>query len=415
MRLNGTITAALLLGFTAGCAGGDGSWGGTVTDSAGVTLVANDGRAIWSDASRWTLSEELRFGEVEGDPNYQFGQIGMISVASDGRMFVLDAQALHIKVFDDNGRYIQTLGGPGSGPGELGRGVGFCLMAAGDTVWVPDLMNQRINRWAPDGAVLPSIPLPFSQMLPATFRYTSAGEITYQVRPIPLPNAPAPDSMDTILLFGSDGSIADTLMRFPTGEGFGIRGGAPQFNVWYPEPAWDVTDGLKIVYGVSDNYRFGIYSDGGTPERIVTMPFDAAEVTDRERQVVLDFLREMATDQGAPPERVAQFLSMVNFGEYIPAFSTILSGPRGTVWVQHIQSIGDMTEEELEGFNIQDLGAPDWDVFDADGRYLGVITMPHRFAPRGFANDRIYGVWRDELDVAYVTRLRILGMPGMEG
>ena len=61
---------------------------------------------------------------------------------------------------------------------------------------------------------------------------------------------------------------------------------------------------------------------------------------------------------------------------------------------------------------IEDIGAPDWDVFDSDGRFMGVVTMPNRFAPRAFVGHRIYGVWRDELDVQYVVRLRIVGVGG---
>ncbi len=69
----------------------------------------------------------------------------------------------------------------------------------------------------------------------------------------------------------------------------------------------------------------------------------------------------------------------------------------------------ELSEEELESFDVlQDLGAPEWDVFDAEGRYLGVVTMPDRFAPRLFRGDHIYGVWRDELDVQYVLRLKIV-------
>ena len=55
------------------------------------------------------------------------------------------------------------------------------------------------------------------------------------------------------------------------------------------------------------------------------------------------------------------------------------------------------------------MGGQDWDVFDAAGRYLGVVTMPPDFAPMVFLHDQIYGVWRDELDVQYVLRLRIVG------
>jgi hypothetical protein len=56
----------------------------------------------------------------------------------------------------------------------------------------------------------------------------------------------------------------------------------------------------------------------------------------------------------------------------------------------------------------QDIGSRDWDLFDPDGRYLGVVTMPPRFARRLILGDTIYSVWRDDLDVQYVTRLRIV-------
>jgi hypothetical protein len=59
----------------------------------------------------------------------------------------------------------------------------------------------------------------------------------------------------------------------------------------------------------------------------------------------------------------------------------------------------------------QDLGSSEFDVFDAEGRYLGMVAMPDRFTPLRFVGDAVYGVWQDELDVQYVVRLRIGGMP----
>jgi hypothetical protein len=84
------------------------------------------------------------------------------------------------------------------------------------------------------------------------------------------------------------------------------------------------------------------------------------------------------------------------------------------MWVQHIQS--PSTVPEGEDWNpLEDAGAPDWDVFDSNGRYLGVVSMPARFQPRMIRDDKIYGVWRDELDVQYVARMRIVGIPGERG
>ena len=65
----------------------------------------------------------------------------------------------------------------------------------------------------------------------------------------------------------------------------------------------------------------------------------------------------------------------------------------------------------METFNfVEDIGAKDWDVFDAEGRFLGVVTMPPRFSPRSIVGDKIYGVFRDDLDVQYAVRMRIVGV-----
>ena len=69
----------------------------------------------------------------------------------------------------------------------------------------------------------------------------------------------------------------------------------------------------------------------------------------------------------------------------------------------------ELSDEELEAFTLVDFGAPEWDIFDSAGRFLGVVMMPARFAPAVFRADKIYGAWHDEHDLPYVVRLRIVG------
>ncbi|MEJ2237297.1 MAG: hypothetical protein P8X82_03290, partial [Gemmatimonadales bacterium] len=92
------LTAAVTALALAACGGGD-SWTGTVTDSAGVAIVENPATGMWSSSSQWSLEQELKIGSIEGDPEYQFGQVGFIAVDSRDRMFVIDAQAQEIRVF----------------------------------------------------------------------------------------------------------------------------------------------------------------------------------------------------------------------------------------------------------------------------------------------------------------------------
>jgi hypothetical protein len=63
-----------------------------------------------------------------------------------------------------------------------------------------------------------------------------------------------------------------------------------------------------------------------------------------------------------------------------------------------------------DSYNPQlDFGSRTWDVFDAEGRYLGVVNMPPRFQPVRFLGNVIYGIQRDELDVQYVVKLQVVG------
>ena len=84
------------------------------------------------------------------------------------------------------------------------------------------------------------------------------------------------------------------------------------------------------------------------------------------------------------------------------------SGPDNSLWVQRIGIPSEMTDDEKENFNpLLDQGSDEWDVFDAEGRLQGMITLPDRFTPFALQGDLLYGVWRDELEVQYVRVFRV--------
>ncbi len=386
-------------------------WAGSVSDSSGVAIVSNPEGGIWGAEGGWTVEEEVRIGALEGEPDYQFGQVGGVAVDTEGRIFVLDVQAQQIKIYTADGSYEQTIAQRGGGPGEL-QGAFFVLMAEGDTLLVPDVQNQRINRYAPDGSSLGSFRLSLEDGLPLQFRATGSGLLAKQVRPFAFPGQPEIENpMDRIERFAADGSVLDTLMTFESGETFRLTGGAPEFNIYSPEPTWDISDEGKLYFAINDDYRVKAFTAGGELERIITKPFEKAPVTERDKEAMLGFMERAWKDAGVPAQALEQLRNVVHFGEHFPAFASVVAGPAGTIWVQHIKTTADLSDDEYESFNpIEDTGGSEWDVFDAAGRYLGVVEMPHRFTPRLIRGERIYGVWRDELDVQYVTRLRVIGI-----
>lgn len=396
------------------CAAGEAQWTGSITDSAGVQIVSNTAEGIWTEETRWTVVEELRIGSLDEEPEYQFGQVGGIDVASDGRMFVLDIQGQHVKVYSAEGQYEQTIGGPGSGPGEIGPpggGGSAVVMAGGDTLLVPDLANQRVNRYGPDGTVLSSFPMDFqSQGFPIAWQTTPSGLVAMQVRPL-ITGEEGETPQDYIFLIAPDGSITDTITSFASGETFSFSGGIPEWHIYSPETAWRLTDEGQLLRGISDAYRLSEYTRSDSLTRVVTMPFELRPVTEGDKDLILRLFRELFEDQGVPPTFIGRLLERVSFGETLPAFVQIQMGPQGSIWVQHVRAVSDLPDDQIDASNfLEEFGSPSWDVLDREGRYLGVVTMPDRFAPRVIVENKIYGVWRDDLDVQYIVRLRIEGV-----
>ncbi len=407
----------LLAGTVAACGGETFRWTGTITDSAGVTIVSNPAHGIWTEADRWTVEEELRIGVQEGDPEYQFGQVLGVTTDSRGRIFVLDGQAKQVRVFSPEGTYEQTVGGPGDGPGELANPGFDPVMSAGDTLVVHDRRGRRVNLYAPDGSSAGSYRVPQQERLTWRYKATRSGVIAEQV--VSSPRAEAENPMDAIVIRGTDGTITDTLMRFPSSQRIAFSE-ETRFvvTVYHPEPAWALTDDMELLFGVNDEYRIRIYSSAGVLERIITKPWERRPVTDRDTDVLTNLVTAGWIREGAPPEMIQQVLNRWRFHDFLPAFQTLESGPAGTVWVQHVQPPSEMSEGEVSSLNLwwneDEASAPEWDVFDSEGHYLGVVTMPRMFTPKMFRGDKIYGVWRDEFDVQYVVRLRIVGDLGVE-
>lgn len=420
-----SVLPLVLVGLAAVACSDGGTWSGSVTDSAGVTVVRNPDAGAWSTSEAWTLEEELRIGVIDGDPEYLFGRIGSVDADSRGRVFVLDASAQHVKVYSSDGQYELTVGGPGNGPGELGPEPASLSVAAGDTLFVSDLSNLRVNRYAPDGTSLGGVRLRFENGLPLAIAVGRAGEIAAQLRPLAMPGQAQPDSLDAILLLGLDGAVLDTLKQFPSGGTLRLWGDRPAITVFAAEPVWQLAGDGRLHFGMKDAYRLELYSSTGILERIVTRSFAPRAISEGDRDLMRSLFEEQLRTT-VPPEAFeqarAQVREIVRFADHYPAYTRILVGPENSVWVQHAPLPSELSDEDRVSWNfmdvltgvswnlIEDIGAPDWDVFDSEGRFLGTLTMPSRFTPHTIVGDKIYGVWRDELEVPYAVRLGIVGV-----
>jgi hypothetical protein len=404
---------SLVIPLLQACGGGAGAWEGTITDSAGVAIVHNTSTPIWRAGEEWTVTEDLRIGTVAGDPEYQFGQIipvGSIDVDSHGNIYVMDLQAQEAKVFDSQGQHLRTLGGPGQGPGEFSQQAAFIFTDNEDRILVPDLGLQRVSMFAPDGTPAGSFPIQVQGGLPARWNVDAAGRIMAQLRGLNVEGFAALEAGDPIVVYDTTGVVVDTVALLPKGQTLEeLSQERLSIVVFAPEPVWDLDQTGAVYYAMNNEYRILVNGPDGNLTRIITRDVEKKPVSEAEQNAIRGAMREQYTQFGVPPAQIEVVMQGVGFAETYPAFGLIFTGPGESLWVQRIRSAQDMaegSEEEVE-FDPQALGSSEWEVFDNEGRWMGVVTLPDRFAPVRVDGDHLYGVWADELDVQYVMRLLV--------
>ena len=167
-----------------------------------------------------------------------------------------------------------------------------------------------------------------------------------------------------------------------------------------------------FVGGVSDRYRVYLFREEG--------PILAVE---RQREPVPVHPDEKANER----ERIVANMRNVDpswswdgppIPDTKPAYRAVRVDLEGRIWVWLHTEGEPIPEAEIDEPEDPDARPPDrwrepmaYDVFQPDGRYLGTMRAPDRTAlysrveSRG---DRVWAVTRDELDVQYVVRYRIV-------
>jgi DNA-binding beta-propeller fold protein YncE len=90
-------------------------------------------------------------GGSEGTAAGEFLEPIGVDTSPAGQVYVVDDQRNDIQVFDGRGLFIRTLGGPGSGPGQLAD-TGNVRVREDGLVVNADFGNGRVQAWDAEGA-----------------------------------------------------------------------------------------------------------------------------------------------------------------------------------------------------------------------------------------------------------------------
>ena len=405
------IALAILAFATVACGGGSddaggSGWSGEIRDSAGIVVVSNPETGIWTDETTWIAERDLVIGaDQPAGSEYEFGRIADIDADANGRIYILDDQAAKVSVYETDGRFALSFGRLGRGPGEFSIDAFAARVQSDGTVVVRDGINRRDNLFTGDGVFLRAVPF--------TASFTESAGLSQGNR---IERAKTLES-DVLLHVAPDGAIIDTVVTFEYDirKSLGVAGSAGQPGGGSPVeihllpaiPAWGATSDGRIIAGTSNRYRIEVRRPDGVLAMLIDKEHDPLGMESEEHEQLLDRVRQLMRDAGLSEDAVTGVFQRFSYipPDSLPAFTDIVGGPDGTIWVQTVLPVESMNANET--LDVLHAGSPIWDVFCGDGRYLGQVALPVRFQLLRVKGAFLYGIEQDDLDVERAVRLRI--------
>lgn len=358
----------------------------------GAALVRSTAEGAWTEATRWRAAEDVVIGDHAGAEPLVYPLA--LEVDAAGRLYVLDAQAFRIHVFDGGGRHLRSFGRKGAGPGELAQPIGMA-MAPDGLLWVADAGNMRFTAFDSAGTVRATHRRDGIAYIPWPGRFDREGRLWDVVQgPGGLGSPPALVRLDP-----RGGAPA----TFPLPEyrqaQWTVRSGSVVNSAVVPfSPAlvWALDGDGRVWSGVSSGYRLALHDAGGDTLRVAEVPLPAVAVTRAERDTALGLLQGFVQQGGR--------VDASRIPRHKPAFSAIHVDDRGYLWIRPALPAGQPNAA--------------FDVLEPGGRYLGRVALPAPVMegmPVRIHGDRLYTVLLSDDFIPRIVRYRIQGRGGTDG
>ncbi len=341
-------------------------WKGSIEEIDGIPVVKNPKEPLYGE-DVFILEEELSIGEAVGREEYMFSEVVAIAADAEERIYVLDYEECSVKVFDGSGRFIQSFGRQGQGPGELFIPSTLTLTRE-NKIAVQD--NRGISFFSMGGEFQRS--LSTAKYLLTSSRLDIDGNIiglcVIRDEENPRYELKKFDSdLNYLHIFGSS-----PLPYFP-------RDG---FNPFFPTCRWTLINGNQIVFGYMGEYELKVFDPEGNLTRKISKEYTPVKVTQKD-------VDERLEGEDLPP----QILQRMVVSEYHCPIQRISADDEGRIFV--------MTYER----------APDgsgyyYDIFDAEGRFI--VKVPLKGHPLLIESGKLFTVEEDEEGYQHVKRYRII-------
>jgi hypothetical protein len=363
-------------------------------DTIGDTLLARE-QVPTEWVSPRGLELDVIVGGVEAGGAIILGLVSDIVVEPAGTILVEDAQGNSVIRFGVDGSFADSIGRRGEGPGEYLAPRGIAVLPDGRiavrdnrlfVIHVFDSAGGYIGRW------------PLRELLRKSWDLEADQDGTLAVRASFSDAQPFLPEDQGFVVLSPDGGVADSIPPPATpwdGE-----------EVWegfffHPKKYFERHSTSLAVVGVSNGYHFDIHR----PDYVlrVQQPYEPVAVSTEERAAfdVEMAWRESRGSRGLeniplPPRQKA-------------AYSRIMVTRTGEIWVFRHGEGEEWTTQNLGGGLIYPRFREPLqiDVFNQDGRFLGVVEGEANIDPRVVSSDTVWAVVTGEFDEEHVARFLV--------
>lgn len=369
------ITVGFILGAAA-CGGETGTTipGPTITDSAGVRMVANRIPATGiPDYAEVDPTPEL---EMRGGPPGPFVDVERAFTLPDGRIVVANRNSYTIRYYQADGTYIGEVGGQGEVFGKF-QDVSRIGRAGADSIWVYDVQTERLTMLDGEGTPVLEAKAPGREFVVGRF-----GDGSYLLVPGWRTEAHFRNPMDSVRR-----DSAEYHRWFPDSGQETLVGTFPHNEVLVHEP--EEAEGLvvgtppfgrqtvraigpgRLYVGRQNEFEIRGYDPDGTLREVISLSGVDLSIT----AAMMEDARRLTAPEDASTEPPWAEDFWAAAPETRPAYGHLQLDALGNLWVAE---------------HVVDLSPPrNWMVFSAEGALLGLVEVPPNF--------RVFEIGRNDI------------------
>lgn len=380
--------------------------GSVTTDSAGVRVVENY-QPAWTQESAWRLDSVpvMRVGEGSEPDSLLLSRAWDLTRLSTGTVAVLEFSKQQILRFAPDGALTGVMGRKGSGPGEFER-LRQVFRCANDTVVAVDL-TRRVSVWDPHGNFVRQISGPRgSRFAPPTIEGVSWDCGRALIREIDMPPADARVGRPMYRLLWSnwESETMDSVLTFAgiEIEQLPFRDSHILMAIPWSDAPVHAQSRSILLYSDARHPEYRLIDQLGRVRQVVRWSDLARPVDDAERsrftRMRTAYLKEAGEDADFVPA-----LSDRTIPDAMPMVAEALFDDNDFAWLREYD-----TRDAISFAAAYDDRPRQWHVFDAEGLYLGRVSVPAALRVDAIADTALVGVWTDTDGIESVRTYRIL-------